>query len=203
MEAFWKHDGRANRPHALLTKGGHSDGFFNWSMVAQFPLVEKHVVADLFERLNERTGLTPFPFSAVCAPGNGAITLSQSLAREMGEKIKPRIRGIFTEKKDGRVCLDRFSVKQGEHVIVCEDTITSGGSVTETIRAVEAAGGICSPFILCVCNRSGTAQIGEREIIPLIEVPMNNWAASECPLCKQGSKAIPPKKENWQHLTGG
>lgn len=28
-DALWLHDGNVRRPHALLTSGKHSDGFFN------------------------------------------------------------------------------------------------------------------------------------------------------------------------------
>lgn len=208
LGAFWKHDGNSKHPHALLTKGGHSDGFFNWNLVAQYPRVTDEVAHDIFEMLFEHQRkyrkllniLNP-PLTIV-GPGNGAITLAHCLARELGRLFTlSDCRGIFTEKAtDGSMSLSRFSLERGEVVIPCEDTITSGGSVQATIDAVENAGGICAPFILAVCNRSGQQKVADRPIIPLIEAPMNNWSPDKCPLCPR-SEAIPPKKENWKRLT--
>ena len=69
----------------------------------------------------------------------------------------------------------RVSLTEGEYVLACEDTITSGESVSKTIRAIEEAGSIVMPFIVTVCNRSGLQEIGGRKIISLITTPMKNW----------------------------
>ena len=39
LEAFWVHDDNPKRPHALLTSGNHSNGFFNASKVIAHPRI--------------------------------------------------------------------------------------------------------------------------------------------------------------------
>jgi len=197
LGAFWRHDGNLTHPHALLTKGGHSDGFHNWSVVAQHPRIAREVAENIFMNFYGTTSAdTIKSIVRVIGPGTGAITLADRIA----EAFPNNCMSGYTEKTDEGQVLARFSCT-GEIVIPCEDTITSGGSVTSTIAAIEAGGGKVADFILAVCNRSGQKEIGGRRIVALIDVPMQNWSPDDCPLCKRGSEAIRPKKENWLRLT--
>jgi orotate phosphoribosyltransferase len=85
-------------------------------------------------------------------------------------------------------------------VLLCEDVLTTGGSVDLTIEAVKEAAGIVLPFILVLVNRSGLPEVGGRKIISLIDHTLPMWEPEDCPLCKQGSEAIRPKGENWARL---
>ncbi len=63
--------------------------------------------------------------------------VGQEVARQM------RVRGIFAERGDKFMSIRRgFEVKQGERVLVCEDVITTGGSVKEVVELVKYSGGI-------------------------------------------------------------
>lgn len=185
-------------PHALLTKGGHSDGFFNWSMIEQHPTVARDVCEDIFDRLF-KTDYNLEEISRVVGPGSGAITLASRLA-ETFHPLNNEIRSGYTEKDDaGNQVLRRHDVR-GQIVVPCEDTITSGETVQNTIQAIIHGGGIVADFILAVCNRSGKTEIDGRRIISLIDVPMNNWSPEVCPLCTNGSEAISPKRDNWRRF---
>ena len=53
------------------------------------------------------------------------------------------MRGIFAERENKYMLIRRgFEVKQGERVLVCEDVVTTGGSVKEVIELVKYSGGI-------------------------------------------------------------
>ena len=94
-------------------------------------------------------------------------------------------------------------VLPGERILLCEDVITTGESVNLTAQAVVRAYGVIIPsHILVLVNRSGLAEVGGKKIIALIKRYMLTWIPAECPLCKQGSKAIRPKgkKEEWERL---
>ena len=83
--------------------------------------------------------------------------------------------------------------------MLCEDVLTTGGSVDLTIDAVESSGGAVMPFILVLVNRSGLTEASGKKIITLINRPMPMWIPDECPLCREGSEAIRPK-DNWARL---
>jgi orotate phosphoribosyltransferase len=206
--AFWAHNGDMTRHHALLTSGKHSDGFFNGTKVTEDPRMLRLVAGDLVEKLQD----SRFDLSSihrVVGPAVGAITLAHELANmAMARHFNPASRAEinilsgYTEKEGDDQVLKRFGV-HGQNVLVCEDTITTGGSVEKTVATVQSAGGIVLPFVLVVCNRSRLSEIGGRKIISLIAPTIQSWEPDDCPICKagQGSEARRPKT-NWAELVG-
>lgn len=213
--ALWVHDGNPKRPHAHLTKGGHSDGFFNFDVIAGHPALRKQAAHDLFQRV-----ITPHAdiFRGIegkgrrfrtIGPAMGAVTLADDIAALIPEhfvEVESSCSG-YTEKvvdKDGNVLrmkCHRLKPQPGERIVACEDTITSGGSVAMSIAAIEECGVEVLPFVLCIMNRSGLTHVGDREIIAFINQPMHNWTPEECPLCTQGSEALRAKHgDNWARL---
>lgn len=76
----------------------------------------------------------------------------------------------------------------GKKVLVVEDILTTGGSVKKTVEAVRAIGGEVAG-VAALCNRGGvTAEdIGDvPELFSLVNITLESWEASECPLCAQG-----------------
>ncbi len=200
LQAFFKHDGNPKRPHVQLSSGGHSDGFFNWGVLAEDGYEANWAVTELARKLQFR-GMPNFnELGYVIGPGYGAITLADRLAEKFGP-LAGSCKSGFTEKgPEGSMELKRGNVK-GKLVLACEDTITSGASVSKTIAAIQAKGGEIFPAIAAICNRSGLSNIDGRPIVALINVPMNNWTETECPLCKKGSVALRPKDQNnWELL---
>jgi orotate phosphoribosyltransferase len=95
-----------------------------------------------------------------------------------------------------------MALVRGKTVLLCEDVITTGGSVVRAAEAVLRAGGTALPFVCTMVNRSGLTEVDGRTIVQLIEQPMPTWQPGECPHCKLGSEAIRPKKPeiNWAAL---
>lgn len=199
--AYWRHDDNPKRPHAVLTDGGyHSNGFFYWSMIAQDPALAQDAADNLLHKLRQQIPREEWDsIQRVVGPGAGAITLADRLAGSPMFNSR-RVLSGFTEKTlTGDMSL-RFVIKN-EAVLVCEDTLTTGGSLLKTIAAIRRSGGRVLPTAAVICNRSGLQDIEGRKIVALIETPMQNWSAAECPLCQQGSKALYPKRDNnWEQL---
>lgn len=199
--ALWIHDDNPERPHALLTSGKHSSGFFNGSRIIKNP----RTLSDACHNLLVNSHAPQFAPQSVFGSAMGAVTIAHELARQMG------INCGFTEPMEIRERLDivrknmvlkRFEVAHLEKIIVAEDVMTTGGTTHKTIETLTAAGADVLGFILVLVNRSGMKELDGRRIVALIDHPMPIWEESKCPLCAQGSKAIRPKgKENWQALT--
>jgi len=205
MGAFWLHDENPKRPHALLTSGKHSNGFFNGSKVIEDPEVLHKAMSDLCQ-LIEVAG-DEFPRDeenrlsrdlVVIGSALGACDLSYELGRILQCK-----RG-FTEpvEEDGKktMVLKRFEIPAGKHVLVVEDVFTTGGTTEQTIAAIEKKNAIVWPVLGVLVNRSGRVKLGERKVVAVIDKPMPMWAPAECPLCQAGSEAVRPKG-NWDRLT--
>lgn len=195
--AFWKHDGNPRRPHALLTSGNHSDGFFNGSLVVMDPRLVALAAHDLIMKVVEVMGVK-IDVEMVIGSAFGAITLAHEIARQAGTDMG------FTEpvvtEAGKEMVLKRFSLEKGAPVIVVEDVMTTGSTTRKTIAEIETQGGLVLEPILVLVNRSGMSKLEGRRIIALVDTEMPIWKSNECPLCKQGSEALRPKG-NWDKLT--
>ena len=198
MGALWIHDGNPRRPHAKLTSGKCSNGFFNGSKVIENPgrlkeictLILANNLNDLVQKESNRIRIDRVVGSAF-----GAITMAHVMASLLKAKTG------FTEdpdQKKERMELKRFSVA-GEKVLAVEDVVTTGDTTRKTIAGLEKKGAKVLPVIVTLVNRSDMTDIDGRKIIAFIDHPMPEWEPSECPLCKQGSKPLRPKG-NWDAL---
>ncbi|MFA5290933.1 MAG: phosphoribosyltransferase family protein [Candidatus Paceibacterota bacterium] len=209
---FWVHDGNPKRPHALLTSGNHSDGFFWSGPVVDDDVAREAAVEEIIDFLEEQ-GVGIFDFDRVIGPATGATRLAEEMAFQVTERR-------WTKDKDAEPCrwsspkklgdgssktivLAEGDVRPGERVLLIEDVITTGGSVEANAEIIIAAGATVLPVLVALVNRSGLEKIAERRILALIDRPMPMWAPEDCLLCKAGSEAIRPKKpvENWDRLT--
>jgi orotate phosphoribosyltransferase len=193
--AIWLHDGFGKSPHALLTSGLHSDGYVNCTFVMQRPALVRGM-------LTAHDGLRPLlPTGAekpdwVVGSAMGAITFAFAAAEQLGAQA------AFTEKDGDGMKLARFSIHAGAKVLAVEDVISTGGSTLKTIEALRRCDAVqVLPYVVCLVNRSGMEEIGGFQIRALITPSIHTWKPEECPLCKQGSKALRPK-EHWKELTG-
>ncbi len=213
LDALWIHDGNQLRPHALLTSGNHSNGFFDSRLVIANESLLKLAVNDLVSLLIENN-MDLHQVDVVVGPQTGATKLAELLSLEItASKILPSIGGLLAclsaspaKHLEGDVKSMLFNDEEwycisGRHILLCEDVLTTGGSVELTIKAVKEAGGTVLPYVVVLVNRSGLLEVNGKKIIALIDHEMSVWEPHECPLCKQGSVAIRPKDEgNWEQL---
>lgn len=83
-----------------------------------------------------------------------------------------------------------FEVPQGARVLVCEDVVTTGGSVKEVCDLVEQAGGTVVAVVSMI-DRGGDRKFDQR-FYPLIELPTPSWDPDECHLCEQRVEIYSP-----------
>jgi len=198
LGALWVHDGNPKRPHALLTSGKHSNGFFNASKVVEYPQALKEACFHIFTAENMKLFARPM---IVIGSALGAITIAHVIAELFGARCgftEPDIVVIDGEKQ---MVLKRFSVNSHDRVLVVEDVITTGDTTRKTIDAIEKQGAEVLPVVCVLVNRSGMSHLDGRRILALIDHPMPMWKPDECPLCKAGSEAVRPKG-NWDKLNG-
>lgn len=175
--------------HFQLTSGLHSPNYFQCAKVLQFPKNSErlcNMIAAHFR--NER-------IDAVISPALGGIVVGQEVGRQLG------VRTMFTERKDGIMQLRRgFEVVAGENVLVCEDVITTGGSVREVIDIVEKRKGNLVGVASIVDRSGGTVQLPK--FYPTMRLEVVTYSPETCPLCrdgipidKPGSRAASPVKD--------
>src|SRR5262249_21515625 len=102
------------------------------------------------------------------------------------------VRGLFTEREDGRMTLRRgFRIAPGERCLVVEDVVTTGGSTREGMATVEALGGVVAAVGALGDRSGGKADLPEpRAALLTLEVPA--YRPEDCPLCRAGVPVVKP-----------
>jgi orotate phosphoribosyltransferase len=128
--------------HFILRSGLRSRQFFQCALLLQHASLAAEVCGDLAQKVKE------LKFDAVISPAMGGILVGQEVARHL------KTRHIFVEKQDGKLALRRFVIRPGETFLVCEDVVTTGSAVRETIEIVKTQGGKIAAVGVIV-DRSG------------------------------------------------
>ncbi len=141
--SIFKQTGALLEGHFQLTSGLHSNQYFQCARVLQHPEHCEKLCSVLAHDARARN------VDVVIAPALGGIVVGQEVGRQLG------VRTMFAERKEGVMQLRRgFEIVPGERVLVCEDVVTTGGSVGEVIKLVTDAAGIVAG-VSCIVDRSG------------------------------------------------
>ncbi len=112
--------------HFILTSGYHSPHYFQCAKVLQFPGYNEKFSKAIADHFREKK------IDVVISPAVGGIVLGTETGRQLNART------IFSERESGVMRLRRgFEIKKGENVLVCEDVVTTGGSVFEVIELVK------------------------------------------------------------------
>jgi orotate phosphoribosyltransferase len=179
LEIF-KKTGALLEGHFLLTSGRHSNKYFQCAKVLQYPEYTEQVckiIADHFKDYNIDT---------VISPAMGGIIVGQEVARQLNKK------SIFAEREDKRLVLRRgFTIQPGEKVLVCEDVVTTGGSVFEVIDIVKENGGEVAGVGYIVDRSNGKVNFGFPQKSTM-KMEVVSYLPEECPLCKENIPLVKP-----------
>jgi orotate phosphoribosyltransferase len=204
-DAAWVHDGDPSKPHAELTSGLCSNGYFDCPRVLQHPNLNEILANQLVRKLSEVSLGKLGRVDWVVGSAYAAITFSYEVARILGA-----IHG-FVEKDPAdpagkRMFWRRVTIPAGSKVLQVEELITTSGTFREVRRAIEEGNGEpveFLPLVGCLVHRPPKlpADYGDRQVIALIEKEV--WAVKpeDCSLCKAGSIRYRPKS-HWAELTG-
>lgn len=166
--------------HFQLTSGLHSATYFQCAKVLQYP--EYNLL--LGEKLV--THFRSLPIEVVISPAIGGIVVGQEVGRQLD------LRTIFAERKDGNMQLRRgFELKPGEKVLVCEDVVTTGGSVIEVINLVKAMGADVVGVGVIVDRSSGSIDFSV-DYKALVQLKAETYTPETCPLCQKGDPIQKP-----------
>jgi orotate phosphoribosyltransferase len=195
LEQIYRDAGAYLEGHFLLSSGKHSQFYLQSAKVLEDPKVAEELASGLAQMI-KKSGLH---VDTVCAPALGGILAGYELARALG------VRFIFAERVEKVMTIRRgFEVAKGEKVLMCEDIITTGGSVLEAASQVEKQGGEVVAFA-ALANRGFCKRVGnDLEAKPTCKLPndvpffalgdfeFDVYDEENCPLCVNGSKAFKP-----------
>jgi orotate phosphoribosyltransferase len=84
-----------------------------------------------------------------------------------------------------------FHLAVGERVLVVEDVVTTGGSVSEAMKLVRQADAKLVGVGLLVDRSAGKVDFGVKTEA-LLKMSIEKYPPEDCPLCKQGLPVIKP-----------
>ncbi|MDR1123436.1 MAG: orotate phosphoribosyltransferase [Elusimicrobiota bacterium] len=166
--------------HFKLSSGLHSAKYLQCAKVLQYP----DIAASLCKELAAKLG--GVKIDVVIGPAMGGVTIAYELARQLG------VRGIFTERIDGKVQLRRgFELKPAERCLIAEDVVTTGKSTREVIADIKEAG---AQVVACSCliDRSGGAADFGVPLASMAQVEVATYEETACPMCKAGAPIVKP-----------
>ncbi|MFN0156654.1 MAG: orotate phosphoribosyltransferase [Bacteroidota bacterium] len=181
---IFKKAGALLEGHFQLTSGLHSPHYFQCAKVLQHPRNTELLCGEIAKRFkNARIGV-------VVAPALGGIVVGQEVGRQLG------VRTIFTERKEGQMQLRRgFEIARDERVLVCEDVVTTGGSVFEVMAIVNEHGGVVAGVGYVVDRSAGNVrfEMGKDGLqFALLHMDVVAYTPAECPLCASGIPVAKP-----------
>ncbi|MBI4548136.1 MAG: orotate phosphoribosyltransferase [Ignavibacteriae bacterium] len=159
--------------HFQLTSGLHSPQYFQCAKVLQYPKNAERLCKEIARKFSANS------IDVVISPALGGIVVGQEVGRQLDART------IFAERKNGKLELRRgFEVSVGEKVLVCEDVITTGGSVQEVIDIVRKNRANIIGVGAIVDRSSGKMVLPN--LFATITMDVVTYTNEECPMCKQG-----------------
>lgn len=168
--------------HFLLASGRHSAYYFEKFRILEHPGDADRLCAAITEHF-KGSGI-----EVVVGPTTGGIILAFAVARHLG------VRALYAEKSPvtkGRDFFRGMALSPGERVLVVDDVLTTGGSVRDTIAAVERAGGKLQGIGVLIDRSEAPLNLGA-PVFSLYRQIVESFLPGNCPLCKAGSTPIAP-----------
>lgn len=180
VRALLEKTGAIQKGHFALTSGKHSDTYIQCARIQEYPTLNNQLAEEAVKALPES-----LPIDLVAAPAVGGIVFGYAVASFLDKRF------IWSERVNSQMTLRRgFNVNPGERVLVCEDVVTTGGSVQELIDCIESEGGIVSAVVSMIYR--GGDVVFDKPYYPLIEVVTPSWDPSLCELCEEGIEIDSP-----------
>jgi len=170
--------------HFKYTSGRHGSRYFEKIRIVSEPkYVDElgRMMAVLMDDVRDE-------IDVVCAPAYGAVVFGFSTALHLG-------RSYAFLQRDSQ---GRMTIRQGFRDLVCgsrvllvEDVSTTGGSIRESISALDGVGARVVQAGLTVDRTGGKLELG----VPyrsLLTVEAQSWSEEDCPLCREGTPITVP-----------
>ncbi|MDR3275103.1 MAG: orotate phosphoribosyltransferase [Endomicrobium sp.] len=182
LKELFKQNNALLNGHFKLSSGRHSDRYFQSALILQHPQEAARLAEELISKIKKNN----IKVDVVVSPAVGGIIIGYEIGRALN------VRSIFTERVDGNVLLRRgFSVNKGEKILVAEDVITTGLSTKEVIDSLKTASVKIAGVVSLVDRSTGKVDFGVPRF-SLLSLEVKSYKEAECPMCKEGSKAVKP-----------
>ncbi|CAN5747388.1 orotate phosphoribosyltransferase [soil metagenome] len=176
--------GALKQGHFLLASGLHSDRYIEKFDLLRSPGVTSRILQYWVSQF------TSEHIDVVAGPTTGGVILSFELARQLGCKSAYAER-IFEGEK-GREFRRGTSFARDARVLIVDDILTTGGSIRETIGALEQHPVKIIGIAVLVDRSNGATTFGQIPLTALLTLDVKAWEPDNCPLCRDGVRVVKP-----------
>jgi len=201
-DAFWgyKDNPSPEKPHAELTSGLCSNGYFDCPQLLSYPNVAEILGRQLALCLKV-SGVKRVDW--VISSAYSAITFGHEVAKALGARFMNTEKDPADPKKQ---LWQRIVLPQGAQVLQVEELITTWGTTTAVRQAIKHGNPNAVDFLqvvgtLVLRPPDLAAMNREHPVIALVEKEIWAKRPEDCPLHVVGSIALKPKT-HWAQLTG-
>ncbi len=170
--------------HFLLSSGRHSDVYLEKFDLLRNPRATEDVCRGFVDRFARDQ------VDVVVGPTTGGVILAFETARQLG------VAAAYAERRSdgsaGREVRRGTTFPPGTRVLVVDDILTTGGSVRETLTALEPHAVEVVAVAVLVDRSGGQTAFGDIPLFALASQTVVSWSAAECPLCRQGVPLVKP-----------
>jgi orotate phosphoribosyltransferase len=163
------------RGHFQFASGRHGDTYIEKFRILQWP----DITGEMCGRIAEHFKGVP---NLVAGPTTGGIILAYETARHLG------LASLIAERFEGgagREFRRGFEIGAGDHVLVVDDVLTTGGSIREVIAAVRDRGATVAGVGVLVDRAGGSIDFGV-PFFACLSVEVASWVPEDCQLCESG-----------------
>jgi len=178
LEIFEK-TGALLKGHFRLRSGLHSDCFLQTAVVLQYPEIATQLCKDLSNQVDSEVDV-------VIGPAIGGVIIAHEIAQALVA------RAIFGEKRDGEMILrPGFQINSGDRVLVVDDVLTTGGSVSKLIDLTRLHKGEVVAVAFLVDRSSSPIDFGVPQFC-LANIDASTYRPEDCPMDKVGVPIVEP-----------
>lgn len=183
--ALFERHGALLKGHFALSSGFHSTDYVQSGLVLGDPPVAEGLAAALAEQCRSQIGFDRV--DCVIGPALGGVVLAFLIARHLGA------RAIFAERHQGIMSLTRgLDIRPGETVLVVEDVVITGGTVSELLDLIaERRGNVVG--VASLLDRSTGPVVSGIPFVALARLETAVYPPAACPDCARQEPLVRPR----------
>ncbi len=169
--------------HFLLASGRHSGQYVEKFDLLRRPRATETACRGFADRFRDEA------VDVVVGPTTGGILLAFEVARQLD------VLSAYAERRSdgeaGREIRRDTTFAPGSRVLVVDDILTTGGSIRETLAALEHHLVNVIGVGVLVDRSGGNVDFGV-PLVPLVSLDIETWQPETCPLCATGVPLVKP-----------
>lgn len=176
--------GALKHGHFLFSSGRHGDVYLEKFDLFRNPVATSDVCTGFVERFRAER------IDVVAGPTTGGILMAFETARQLG--VAAAFAERASETGTARAFRRGTTFAAGSRVLILDDILTTGGSVRETLAALEPHPVEVVAVGVLVDRSGGTVDLKDVPLFALATEDITSWDPNDCPLCRNGEPITRP-----------